>query len=67
LSGQEGEGNRQQAWGFDTIFDFAADKADNYGTISFDPKTGPLPITTGIFSTAHMGRMSRMTGRSDRI
>lgn len=32
--------NRQQAWGFDTIFDFAADKPDNYGTISFDPKTG---------------------------
>ncbi len=32
--------NRQQAWGFDTMFDFAADKPDNYGTISFDPKTG---------------------------
>jgi outer membrane receptor protein involved in Fe transport len=32
--------NRQQAWGFDNVFDFAADKADNYGTISFDPKTG---------------------------
>lgn len=32
--------NRQQAWGFDTIFDFASDKPDNYGTISFDPKTG---------------------------
>lgn len=32
--------NRQQSWGFDTIFDFAADKPDNYGTISFDPKTG---------------------------
>lgn len=32
--------NRQQAWGFDTIFDFAGDKPDNYGTISFDPKSG---------------------------
>ncbi|MGA2674187.1 MAG: TonB-dependent receptor [Terracidiphilus sp.] len=32
--------NRQQAWGFDTIFDFASDKADNYGTISFDPTNG---------------------------
>jgi outer membrane receptor protein involved in Fe transport len=32
--------NRQQAWGFDTIFDFAADKPANYGTISFDPTTG---------------------------
>jgi hypothetical protein len=32
--------NRQQAWGFDTIFDFANAQPDNYGTISFDPKTG---------------------------
>ena len=32
--------NRGQAWGFDTLFDFAADTADNYGNISFDPQTG---------------------------
>ena len=32
--------NRQQAWGFDTIFDFANDAPDNYGTVSFDPNTG---------------------------
>ncbi len=32
--------NRGQAWGFDTLFDFAGDKADNYGNISFDPTTG---------------------------
>ena len=32
--------NRQQAWGFDTIFDFANDKPDEYGTVSFDPTTG---------------------------
>jgi hypothetical protein len=32
--------NRQQAWGFDTIFDFANAQADNYGTISFNPTTG---------------------------
>jgi hypothetical protein len=32
--------NRGQSWGFNTIFDFAADTADNYGGISFDPKTG---------------------------
>jgi hypothetical protein len=32
--------NRQQGWGFDNIFDFAADKADELGTISFNPTTG---------------------------
>jgi hypothetical protein len=32
--------NRQQAYGFDTIFDFAADQPDTYGTISFNPVNG---------------------------
>ena len=32
--------NRQQSYSFDTIFDFAASKPDEYGTVSFDPTTG---------------------------
>jgi len=32
--------NRQQSYSFDTIFDFAAAKPDEYGTVSFDPTTG---------------------------
>jgi outer membrane receptor protein involved in Fe transport len=47
--------NRQQAWGFDTIFDFAADKADNYGTISFDPKTGGIANNNRYFLDSTYG------------
>jgi hypothetical protein len=32
--------NRQQSYSFDTIFDFANSKPDEYGTVSFDPTTG---------------------------
>jgi hypothetical protein len=32
--------NRQQSFSFDNIFDFAADKTDEYGTVSFNPTTG---------------------------
>jgi hypothetical protein len=32
--------NRQQSYSFDTIFDFASAKPDEYGTVSFDPTTG---------------------------
>jgi len=32
--------NRQQGFGFDTIFDFASQNVDTYGTVSFDPTTG---------------------------
>src|SRR5208337_3826042 len=47
--------NRQQAWGFDTVFDFAADKADNYGTISFDPKTGGVANNNRYFRNSTFG------------
>jgi len=47
--------NRQQAWGFDTIFDFANDKADNYGTISFDPKTGGVANNNRYFRDSTYG------------
>jgi outer membrane receptor protein involved in Fe transport len=47
--------NRQQAWGFDTIFDFAADKADNYGTISFDPTTGGVANNNRYFRDSTYG------------
>lgn len=47
--------NRQQAWGFDTIFDFAADKPDNYGTISFDPKTGGVANNNRYFLDSTYG------------
>jgi hypothetical protein len=47
--------NRQQAWGFDTIFDFAADKVDNYGTISFDPTTGGVANNNRYFLDSTYG------------
>ncbi len=47
--------NRQQAWGFDTIFDFAADKTDNYGTISFDPTTGGVANNNRYFLDSTYG------------
>ena len=47
--------NRQQSWGFDTIFDFAADKPDNYGTISFDPKTGGVANNNRYFLNSTYG------------
>jgi hypothetical protein len=47
--------NRQQAWGFDTVFDFAADNADNYGTISFDPKTGGVANNNRYFQDSTYG------------
>ncbi len=47
--------NRQQAWGFDTIFDFAADKPDNYGTISFDPTTGGVANNDRYFHNSTYG------------
>lgn len=34
--------NRQQSYGFDTVFDFASDAPSNYGPVSFDPKTGGI-------------------------
>lgn len=47
--------NRQQAWGFDTIFDFASDKADNYGTVSFDPTTGGVANNNRYFQDSTYG------------
>ncbi len=47
--------NRQQSWGFDTIFDFAADKPDNYGTISFDPTTGGVANNNRYFLDSTYG------------
>jgi hypothetical protein len=47
--------NRQQAWGFDTVFDFAADKPDNYGTISFDPTTGGVANNDRYFHDSTYG------------
>jgi hypothetical protein len=47
--------NRGQAWGFDTLFDFAADKADNYGGISFDPKTGGVANNNRYFLDSTYG------------
>jgi hypothetical protein len=47
--------NRQQAWGFDTVFDFAADKPDNYGNISFDPTTGGVANNNRYFRDSTYG------------
>lgn len=47
--------NRGQAWGFNTIFDFAADKADNYGGISFDPTTGGVANNDRYFHDSTYG------------
>jgi hypothetical protein len=47
--------NRQQAWGFNTIFDFAASKADNYGTVSFDPSTGGVANNNRYFVDSTYG------------
>jgi hypothetical protein len=47
--------NRQQAWGFNTIFDFAAAKVDNYGTVSFDPKTGGVANNNRYFLDSTYG------------
>lgn len=47
--------NRGQAWGFDTLFDFAAGNADNYGTISFDPKTGGVANNNRYFLDSTYG------------
>jgi hypothetical protein len=47
--------NRGQGWGFDTIFDFAADKADEYGTISFDPTTGGVANNNRYFQDSTYG------------
>jgi hypothetical protein len=47
--------SRQQAWGFDTIFDFAGDQPSNYGTISFDPKTGGLANNNRYFLDSTYG------------
>lgn len=34
--------NRQQAWGFNTIFDFASEDVSNYGAVAFNPSTGGI-------------------------
>jgi hypothetical protein len=47
--------SRGQAWGFDTIFDFAADKPDNYGGISFDPATGGVANNNRYFHDSTYG------------
>jgi outer membrane receptor protein involved in Fe transport len=47
--------NRQQAWGFNTIFDFAADQPSNYGTVSFDPTTGGVANNNRYFQDSTYG------------
>ena len=47
--------NRQQAWGFDTIFDFANAQPDNYGTISFDPTNGGVANNNRYFRDSTYG------------
>ena len=47
--------NRQQGWGFDSIYDFATDKVDNYGGISFDPKTGGVANNNRYFLDSTYG------------
>jgi hypothetical protein len=47
--------NRQQAWGFDNVFDFAASAPDNYGTVSFDPKTGGVGNNNRYFQDSTYG------------
>jgi hypothetical protein len=47
--------SRGQAWGFTTIFDFADDKPDTYGGISFDPKTGGVGNNTRYFHNSTYG------------
>ena len=47
--------NRQQAWGFDTIFDFAAAAPSNYGTVSFDPTSGGVANNNRYFLDSTYG------------
>lgn len=47
--------NRQQGWGFDTVFDFANASADEYGTISFDPTTGGVANNNRYFRDSTYG------------
>ena len=47
--------NRQQSWNFDTIFDFANAKPDEYGTISFDPTTGGVANNNRYFRDSTYG------------
>lgn len=47
--------NRQQSYSFDTIFDFAADKDDEYGTVSFDPTSGGVANNNRYFRDSTYG------------
>jgi outer membrane receptor protein involved in Fe transport len=47
--------NRQQAWGFDNVFDFASAQPSNYGTVSFDPKTGGVGNNNRYFQDSTYG------------
>jgi len=47
--------NRQQGWGFDTVFDFANSQADEYGTISFNPATGGVANNNRYFRDSTYG------------
>jgi outer membrane receptor protein involved in Fe transport len=47
--------SRQQSWGFDTVFDFANDKPDTYGAISFDPVTGGIANNNRYFHSSTYG------------
>jgi len=47
--------NRQQAFGFNTIFDYASAKVDNYGSVSFDPNTGGVANNNRYFVDSTYG------------